>query len=257
LLIYKQNSVGLLLGYNEIIMNLDAQAQNIVFYSGLQVDKVAGLFNGSFTNSSMTTVAFGYRRFAIPHQFGRPVFVKLLWSTDNSNWVDGGASSNAFVGGQYFIGYSDSNNIYILGAFSIPAFPTIYYRIVAIWIDDYSTSTNLVNPLQTGSDLIFDSRLNFQKIARQGEIRSTGSGATEVITIDHNLGYKPIFRVYHEAFIGQVWPAQYGGMVALFTYDLANQAELDAYTTDNSLVITQYYAAGSPRRIWYKVYYGD
>jgi hypothetical protein len=225
---------------------------NVAFTSTKPTDKIVGVYEGSFAPGSATIVGDAFlvqlRQHLIPHTFDRPVFTKLLISTDNSIWQDGGATSNG-------ISYSDSSNIAIL---TDRTTGTLYYKVIAFWIDDYDGTNPLVPPtVGSSSQVYFDSRLNYQKVATQ-EVFSLASGVgPNTATITHNLGYKPNARVFVEAFAGQVWPANFGG-VANKWYMEFNQLECAYAIEDNTVVIQTFGGISSPsHRAWGVVYHDE
>lgn len=221
----------------------------ISFYTDLNIDKIVGVWEGSFhrTNDVTARVAFSTLYVhAIPHGFTRPVFVDLLWSTDGTTWSDGGISHLAF---------SDSSNIYITSGFSTVA-GTMYYKAIGFWIDNYDTTNPLVPEYhQEGKPVIFDSRLNYQKIIDEDVVTLAGGTFNTVSTetITHNLGYKPNAKVYFEAFTGEVWPLNAGGSQNPFNYDFS-QDEMDMAITDTQMRLRLFGNSDIDRRAWYRIY---
>ncbi len=222
--------------------------QNIAFSTSYQTDKIVGVYSGSFDTNTAPQLG-GYIAYTtVAHGLTRPVFTKLQTSSDGTNWQDGNSAN------QYAISYSTTTHIYVLSAASVG---TIYYRVVAFWIDDYDTTNPLVPPtVGSTSNITFDSRLNYQKVAFQGVLTIPAATLAVTNTITHNLGYKPTVRVYNEMKTGEVWLANYGGGISNYwVYDLA-MVEADVSVTDTTLVIDSYGGITSPAtRVWYVVYY--
>lgn len=224
---------------------------NIAFSSAFPTDKIVEVYEGSFAAAAATTVSGLWKRHDIPHSFGRPLFTKLLWSLDNSSFNDGGATNDS----GYVISYSDSDNVYV---FTTILTGTIYYKIAGFWIDNYdATNPSVEINANDSSSVWFDSRLNYQKIALQGEYtHPAGNSNTEVIS--HNLGYRPNVRVYVETLPGEVWQAQFGGASYPWAYT-TNMVEASIQIGDNDITIDTYAYVGTPdSRVWYIIYYdGD
>lgn len=230
-------------------MSLQTNYQNVNFASQYAVDKIVGVYNSSFNAATQTTVIGGYLyQYAIPHLFTRPVFCELLWSTDGVTYADGGGGE---ISGQLAISYSDSSNIYVTTSLNTG---TIYYKVIASWIDDYDATNPLITPvLNTTDNFYFDSRNNYQKIYHQDTQTVTGtSGSASYI---HALGYAPNFKVFFESVSGQVWPAIAGGTSDFFLYDATAQYECEATTTTSTLTMALQGGASSvSSRVWYRVY---
>ncbi len=213
-------------------------------------DKIVGREVGTFAPASATTVG-SLRRYDIAHSFTRPVFTRLKWSLDGIVWADGGQGK--ISGDSSLIStmaYSDSSQLHILtGATS----GTIHYELLSFWIDDYDTSNPAIPAYSayTTKPFAFDSRLNYQKIYRQGEVTLTG---TTLQTITHDLGEVGNVWVYFEALTGEVWPAISGGLNNYFLYDLTNQNELDVRIYPSELYLDPFAGAAGSFRAWYNIY---
>lgn len=245
-------------------MSLAANVNNVAFYSGYSVDKIVRIFSGSFVTGTDTitrsytlaaspnSVSF-YR---IPHGLTRPVACEMLWSVDNTTFLDGGVfnSSNYST-----IAYSDSTYVYIFvplssgGAYA----GTVYYKVWCNWIDDYDTTNPWVTPI-TYSDnpLQFDTRENYQKIYTYGELSfaagTAGSQSTQSVT--HPFTYYPNAKVFFEAFSNEVWPLNSGGTTNPFLVDDTQdtcQLSIGSSTVD----VTLERFSNTVKRAWYKVYY--
>lgn len=233
-------------------MSLVDNAQNVAFTTRWPTDKIVGVWEGSynratevvtrtFTSGGMPYDVFFYR---IPHGFTRPVFCDLLWSTDNVVFSDGGSRALSV---DPSIAFSDSTYIYIYDSQGAASAGTAYYKVIAVWIDEYDGTNPLVQPfVSTTKDILFDTRLNYQKIYQQGVLTFNSAG---IQSVDHELLRRPNFRVYFESFSGEVWPMHNG---SLFTFD-DNQTECKALMFDTGLAV-QLISVPSARRAWYKVY---
>lgn len=221
---------------------------DISFASRLATDKIVRVFEGSFNTNTAPTLG-GYIPYtSFSHGFTRPVFTKLQTSLDQVNWLDENAAD------RYAISYSTPTSIFVLSGGSVGV---VYYRVLAFWIDDYDNTNPLVPPtVGSKSNVYFDSRLNYQKLAMSGEYTVPASSTLSTRTIVHNLGYAPNVRVYNEMLPNQVWLANYGGGIGNYwSYD-ASMVEADVEITNTTLVISSYGSVSSPAsRVWYRIYY--
>ena len=184
-------------------------------------------------------------RWTIPHNFTRPVFVDALF---NSNIPNG--QGNAFA-------YSDKSNIYIITTNGDTSFGTC--KLILGWIDNYDNTNPLITPvLNTTNGVYFDTRANYQKILKQdvATVSNPGAGNVGTFPYKHGLGYQPNYKVYFEAFPGQVW-AQIGNGGSPWLYDFSNQYQAWATIDNNNLNVQYQGGSTSPAsmRVWYKVYY--
>lgn len=233
-------------------MSLVDNANSTVYATAFPIDKIVDVWEGSFNKATETIIRSGsfgdiyvYR---IAHGFTRPVFVDLLWSDDNITWVDGGVAATAI--GDVSLAFSDSTYIYIIGSLFAPGVGTRYYKAIGFWIDTYDATNPLVPGfLSSNKQINFDSRLNYQKIYRQN-VLTFGSATTQTVT--HGLGRRPNFRVFFEAFSGEVWPMNSGGASNPFDYDV-NQTECHSRMNNTGLDITLDTVPAS-RRVWYRIY---
>lgn len=233
-------------------MSLIDNIGDVIFASAYPTDKIVGVYEGSFAPASATTVGNAFLRQLKEHRFGhtftRPVFTKLLVSTDNSVWQDGGGTSNG-------IAYSTSSEIVVL---TDRTSGTLYYKVIAFWIDDYDSSNPLVPPtVGSSSTIYFDSRLNYQKIKTQG-VATHGSGiGSHTSSITHDLNYKPNARVFFESFPNQVWPAHFGGSQNKWLIEF-DQVECAYSISDTSVTAETFGGVSSPsRRVWSVVYFDE
>lgn len=229
-------------------MSQISNADKVGSSSAFSVDKIVGIYRGSYTSGTDTTTIGGYiYQYAIPHTFTRPVFCELLWSTDGITYVDGGASGG--------IAYSDSSNIYVS---TLNATGTIYYKVIASWIDNYDNTNPLITPvLNTTTKAYFDSRQNYQKTRFADVITVNPPPISEDIVtgISHNFGYTPNAKIFFESITGQVWPQIYGGTNNAWLYDFTNQSECYAIITTTQLKIDVLIpTTGHITRLWYRVY---
>lgn len=227
-----------------------------MFSSEHDIDKIVRIYSGSFAYPSQTTVRagsiFNIDVFTIAHNLGRPVACEMQWSLDGVTWIDNGSQDDSFRGS---LAYSDSNNVYIIS----PLFTagTVYYRVWCSWINDYDNSNPLIDVF-TYSDtpLLFDSRLNLQKIYDQGVLTfSPGTfGSPEIINVPHTFNYTPNAKVWFEAFAGEVWPLNSGGSSNLFNFD-GSQDECELRIDSSKIEVRYKRFSNATRRAWYKIYY--
>jgi hypothetical protein len=217
---------------------------NVSYATEYPIDKIVGIYTGSYDKASQTIVLGGFLyQYKIPHSFTRPIFCELLWSTTGleNSYTDGGASGA--------IAYSDSNNIYITTTSNSGM---LFYKVIASWIDKYDTNNPLITPvLNTTNKAYFDSRQNYQKIFSQDVISSQPPNTPAIL---HNLGYTPNCKVFFESIAGQVWPQIDGGSGDIWLYDLSNQLEIHSIISTFALTIVFSNGPAVNRRVWYKIY---
>lgn len=235
-------------------------ANKVNFSSTVSTDKTCAILVGSFDAANYNTrlgdnIVFAYLyQTNIAHNFTRPAFIDIIWSTDGSTYIPGGIFNGA--GDTAVNAYSDSSNIYLLTNVNTG---TIYYKIIATWIDNYDTTNPLITPvLQTTNNNYFDTRQNYQKLflASSVTVNSPGSNTTASTTIAHGLGYTPNFRMYFNSLPNQMWPSITGGGQDTWLY-INTQYECYGVVDANNLTLT--YTAGltpaSTMTIYYKIYY--
>lgn len=234
-------------------MSLAEHLPDVAFASAYNVDKIVGVYQGSFApNTSATTTLGGYLyQYAIPHPFTRPVFTDVIWSTNNITFADGGGSFS--LGGPQSIAYSDSSNIYVTTGV---ASGTIYYKVIASWIDNYDTTNPRITPvLNTTQPRFFDSSANYQKVIQSGSATGRPTLYTNPLTYDPTLLANA--KLFFESLPGQVWPAIGGGVSDYFLYDPAHQWEaLVGINYGTALIIGSSAATASNARFWWRIY-GD
>ena len=238
-------------------MSLTSNIENVSFASQYPTDKIVGVWSGTFDKASDTITRTGgissINVFPIAHGFTRPVFVSLLWSDDGTTWVDGGGSLS---NNNSSIAFSDSTNIYIAAS---SATGTQHYRVIAYWIDDYDDTNPLVEGLQDNEkQLNFDSRSNYQKVYAQGEATyDPGTfGSVSVVSITHDLLYKPNAKAFFEPFSGEVWPLNAGGLSNPSLYDFAqDEAYMQIYSDRLDITVSRF--SNDTRRVWYRIYFDE
>jgi hypothetical protein len=238
-------------------MSQVSNAQNIAFSTAFATDKICGIYNGSFAGTAYDTVYAGYLYVKkIPHTFGRPVMCEGLFSYDNTNFFPSGTGYSI---GTSFCMYSDNSFIYILYENTIN---TVYYKIVATWIDNYDLNNPLITPVLSSSSSytkFFDSRYNYQKVLMSGVITlpNPGVGVDTPVSINHNLGYLPNYKLYFESLPNQVWEQIGGGSQDVFLYNSAQQFELydECTTTTLNLHLLSGSSSAPTARCWYRIYY--
>jgi hypothetical protein len=231
-------------------MSLVSNAQNVAFTTRWPSDKIVGVWEGSFNRATDVTTVTGdfgsiyvYR---IAHGLTRPVATDLLWKA-TAGWTDGGCTDNF---GDISISYSDSTYIYVVSSAFAPAVGTMTYKVIGSWIPDYDNTNPLVSSyVSSNKTKVFDTSINYQKVYLQNALSYT-SPSTQSVT--HSLGYRPNFRVFYEAFNGQVWPCYSGGTANPFLYD-SSMVECIASVTTTSLSVELLSVTGT-KRAWYKVY---
>ena len=236
----------------------------VEFYSGVQTDKIIGVWEGEFETSTAPTWPDSFSSVTyttIEHNFGQYVFTKLIWSTDKYNWQDGGASRDA----SFKSGLASSDNTYIYISTTLLTGP-FYYKVMAFWPEEMGEAVHKIPITPTtdaSSDLWFDGRRDYQKIHSFGsQIVDPGIGG-ETVTINHDLGYYPNCRGYVESVPGNCLPATFGGTKNPWsTIDVIDFIEMQLDITNSDLVLDFYGSTTSPAvRMWWLIYfdpaYGD
>lgn len=222
--------------------------QKVAFTSLYNTEKIVKVFDGSFQYGIDTVErAFDFATmeiFQIPHGFTRPVYTELFWSLDDVNYFVGGGLPD-LDDTAYLISYSDSTNVCIMTipAMSIPDGTVIYYKIVCGWINDYDNTDPQIEAFQDFPDnykINFNSRYQTSMIAKEGKItlETTSSSFTDVFgSENHDLGYTPIMKCYFNAFPGEVWPLNYGGVKNPYLVDFTDQVEAQAFVDGTNFTV--------------------
>lgn len=176
-------------------MTVDATKLN--FYSGYPIDKIIGIFYGSFTATS--------RPFTAPVGDSHPTGINDLVYFVGTFTVDGSQPQD--IGSEYMI---NGEIVQALGA-SINGTIQIYYNnsdsITHLITYEIAIISKPSNTLYTpgnlsNNTLYFYSGFNYQKIAVENTepisiAAAVGPTPTDtVITIPHNLGYRPCVRAF-------------------------------------------------------------
>ncbi len=231
------------------------------FVSSIPTDKIVAVYEGSFDGSTAPDLdGFGLLRYkTVSHGFGRPVFCKSQFSLDGVVWRDENTWSpqdpNKILG----IAYSTSSKIYIVANDVLAAgLGTIYYRVVAFWIDNYDGSNpSIPETIDSGSNIYFDSRLNYQKIVDSGKIDIPAATLYTPYTVNHSLGYEPNIRIFNEALSGELWPSTWGGTKNFWLYDL-KFVQIEAKIYADKVTFLAAGGASSPAsELRYVIYYDE
>ncbi len=232
-------------------MSLISNAADVAFASSHNIDKIVGVWEGSFNRATDVIERVGDAGsifvHRIPHGLTRPVFTDLLFTTA-STFADGGNADDA---GITSLAFSDSTYAYIVSSVFAPAVGTMQYKLIATWITDYDSTNPSVEPYQsTTKDINFDSRLNYQKIYLQDDLTFDSPG---IQAAGHDLNSLANFRVFFESFDDEVWPMHAGGASNPFLYDNTDMCQCTAVMTTANLFV-QLDTTPTPRRAWYKIY---
>lgn len=242
---------------------------NTNFATNKPIDKVVGIFEGSFSldysGKPTDDLILEYNPYGgdawadfyykIPHNFTRPVFCEMLISTDNGDtWlfnetIDYNTNSLA----QFSVS-SDSNNIKIhVDNFGVAK---AYYKVICYWIDDYDTTNPAINIInQSSKTKIFDTRSNYRRLYTQEELTFTNTVASEEVqfTVNHNLGYIPMVNLFTEYRSGEIKISS-----DILTHSLDGRTLNTRYKIDNNKVIIDCYSPSdtiiNPRRMWLRIY---
>lgn len=241
--------------------------QQTSFTSLYNSEKIVKVFDGSFRYDTDTTArtfdSYTTEVYVIPHGFTRPVFTELWWSLDDVNYFVGAGNTDS-TNAAYGISFSDSTNIYILmvqNAAPISSGTTIYYKIVCSWITDYDNSDPLIDAF---TDYPSTYRFNFQSryqtvmIAKEGVLTlSTASvGFDDVVETEaHGLDYVPFVKAYYNAYPGEVWPLNSGGVRNPYLVGVSSQVEAVVFTSSSEVIAHAVMKAGNGDvKVWYMLF---
>lgn len=238
----------------------------INFSSLLDNERIVKTFEGSFdfeVDTDSVTFDFATQEvYSINHGFTRPVFVELWWSLDGSDWFMGGGNSDT-DGKAFVIGYSDSTSvkIMIVENAGLSTGETIYYKVVCGWIPEFDDTNPLIDDFDdfpSNYKRQFQSRYQTLYIAKRGVITLSTASASFTDVLDseaHGLGYTPNLKCYYEAFPGQVWPLNYGGVRNPYLVSVSTQVEAVAFVDGTEITVDAVMkAANGNVRFWYLLF---
>lgn len=238
----------------------------INFSSLLDNERIVKVFEGSFDFEDDTdTVTFDFASqevYSIQHGFTRPVFVELWWSLNNEDWFMGGGNSDTDAKA-FIIGYSDSTYVkmMVVENIGLSTGETIYYKLVCGWIPLFDDTNPLIDDFDdfpANYKRQFQSRYQTLYIAKRGVITlSTASSSfTNVLDSEaHGLDYVPNIKCYYEAFPGEVWPLNYGGVANPYLVGISTQVEAIAFVDGTEITVNATMkAANGDVRFWYLMF---
>lgn len=214
------------------------------------IDKIIGTLTGSFSLSAPAANATNTVTFPWTTNIADTTLFQGVYS------VDGGTTWNPLQyrknhvetvdpavnpQGELFVyGESKSNLLNIVGSNQRNASSTfgtdytVQFKVALIAKRDQGTIT----PQPIGSATLFDSRLDYQKIAVDDVTAISGSGLTT--TIPHNLGYIPKVRVFREE----------SGTLRSMGYQLSKKVTID--TSNVYVTIPGAFTGNIHTRIYYE-----
>lgn len=180
-------------------MSLTSNIQDVEFSSAFDIDKIIGTFEGSF--SAPSGAAPERTTQSITTSIPESTLFQGIFSVDGgSDWHDFGADIlsgsllNVTVSGR---SNSDTFSV-VADNFTAGGGATTYtvlYKVALIAKPNQGTIT----PQPVGADIIFDSRLNYQKIVSDVMRSISIPNASEGIEVfAHSLGYIPKVRSFIE-----------------------------------------------------------
>lgn len=163
---------------------------------------LVGSFSGTLPVATAAPSTVSVSSATLPTNFGDTVFVVGVYSPDSGSTWNGMEAETAHPGNLGTLtvyAQSRADDIQIIarnsrasGAGSNAPTYNVLYKVMMIAKPDQG----IIQPLPIGSNVYFDSRKNYQKIALD-DIR-TISGTNTTTTIPHGLGYIPRIRVFYE-----------------------------------------------------------
>jgi hypothetical protein len=124
------------LAYLRKIMSINFK--NLLFYSGSNTDKIIGVYTGSFSvgASSFPASLANIGTYTTPHGVTYGVLPVMIWSTNNSDWYEAGATD--FTAGGTLdtrfeaTAYTTSTDLVIVAANWTGGALTCYWKAVLI-----------------------------------------------------------------------------------------------------------------------------
>lgn len=187
-------------------MSLVSNAESVHFGTTFDIDKVLGTFSGTITSPAPTaSPGSTWTPADIPTGIPETTLWHGIFSTDGGvTWNNFNSEINRGATTQTITcyGVSQAGNFKIIARnmydYNIGAgyAYTVLYKIVL-----FAKSTQgSITPQPIGSDLYFDSRYNYHKIALDGTTSMVVAayGGRTTVTIPHNLGRIPRVKLYYE-----------------------------------------------------------
>lgn len=190
-------------------MSLTDNAASVYFASSLQIDKIIGTFSGSFAlNSSGVAGVNNTASTPISTGIDETTFFYGIFSVDSGvTWNPIGVnrrhveSDDVTVNpqGEYVVLGQSEIDVFTLNSTNTASASatqffnyTVLYKVALVAKPDQGDIT-----IQSiGTNVFFDSRLNYQKIVFDEKVSSSGSNQTVITT--HNLGYVPKLVAFAE-----------------------------------------------------------
>jgi hypothetical protein len=232
-------------------MSLLTNIQNAILSSTVPIDQILGTYTGSFASPSPAAPGLPVLSSAvITTNIPETTFFKGIFSTDGgTTWNDFNAQTPIYAGGLTL------QTVQVYGKSAVGSF-TVYSSNA--WIGSVNNVVVLykvvifakpnqgnVTPQPFGTNTVFDSRLNYQKIAVDNVLSVTeaafGSGS---YTTAHNLGYVPKVRGYLEYAVGATYSLSTG--VGLYDIGYITQSDtLQSVTMDTVNVTVNHNNSGN------------
>jgi hypothetical protein len=123
---------------------IPTQAKNMQFTTRYPVDKIVGVYPGSFTaNASSSTITSERTHKTIPHTFGTTCFLELIYSLDGgTTWqdMDMPTPNLSVPSAPVFLtvtvaAYSTTTDFVIVAANQTTSSETVQYILTATWKD--------------------------------------------------------------------------------------------------------------------------
>lgn len=231
-------------------MSLLNNVSRVSFASPILIDKIIGTYEGSFSLTAPAAGATNTVTTPKTTNINETTLFQGIFS------VDGGVSWNPFQTRKNHVERTDASInpqgevfVYgesIAGTFNIVAqnqrnlsstFGTNYTLMYKVALIAKKTQ-GAITPQPIGSNKLFDSRLNYQKIAVDDVSPTSGVGQT--VTVAHNLGYAPKVRVYSETS---------GGSLKSMGFSLSNSVSIG--TANVSVFVPGSFTGNIHTRIYY------
>lgn len=193
-------------------MSLIDNVQDVHFASSLDIDKIIGTYTGSFTLNSPTAGNTNTVTTNITTNINDTTLFTGIYSLDNGvswnpfytrkNHVESADPAVNPQGESTVYGESTAGTFKVIGKNTANLSATVFYDFTVLYKVALIAKSNqgTIEPQPLGADIIFDTRLNYQKIAVDNITATSGSNQTT--TVNHNLDYIPRVRVFIESSSG-------------------------------------------------------
>ena len=232
------------------LINTDYEMDKIIYFKEQYVTPNqygrATIAHGLGITPLITGVWSTTSDFAVPHPFSPP---RSYYSSaaDENKWITDTVEC-----------YADSTNIYLdLYSGSVDAFPptTYPFYVRLMGFEPSNSNADLPSTSDNAGKFIINTDYNYLKLHSTGVEAFPGS-SPEVITITHNLGYRPQALFWFELTSGGTTETHQMDGYATAVSGLITSAQegIESYT-DRFVIYKPQYQYGSDFKLHYRIYY--